>query len=251
MSGHNKWASIKHKKAATDAKKGKVFTKIIREIVIAAKEGGGQIENNARLRKVIEDAKEANMPQDNIKKAIQRGTGEIPGVVYEELNYEGYGPAGVALIVETTTDNKNRTASEIRRMFSSHGGNMGESGCVGWMFERKGYITIAKSAKPEEELMDIVLEAGALDFKSDSDDEVYEIITEASDLDKVKKALQDKNLPIASSEISMIPQTSINLVGDDAAKMLKLMDSLEEHDDVKNVYANFEISSEEISKLNI
>ncbi|AKL97940.1 YebC/PmpR family DNA-binding transcriptional regulator [Endomicrobium proavitum] len=249
MSGHNKWASIKHKKAATDAKKGKVFTKIIREIVIAAKEGGGALEHNARLRKVIEDAKVANMPQDNIKKAIQRGTGELPGLVYEEINYEGYGPAGVALIVEVTTDNKNRTASEIRKMFSSHNGNLGETGSVGWMFDRKGYITVQKSAGDEETLMNIALEAGAEDFKNEPDSETYEIVTAPSDLDKVKTALKEKNITSESAEISLIPQTYVKLTGDDAKSMLKLMDELEEHDDVKNVYANFDISAEDMEKL--
>ncbi|MCL2390182.1 MAG: YebC/PmpR family DNA-binding transcriptional regulator [Endomicrobia bacterium] len=249
MSGHNKWASIKHKKAITDAKKGKVFTKIIREIVVATKEGGAQIENNARLRKAIDDAKEANMPQDNIKKAIQRGNGEIPGAVYEELSYEGYGPAGVALIVEATTDNKNRTASEIRKMFSSHSGNLGESGCVGWMFERKGYITVDKSVSDEETLMNIALEAGAEDFKSEADSDVYEVITSAADFENIKNILKEKNIKMTSAEISMIPQTYIKLSGDDAKSMLKLMDSLEEHDDVKNVYANFDISKEEMDKI--
>lgn len=249
MSGHNKWASIKHKKAATDAKKGKVFTRIIREIVIAVRESGAQIENNARLRKAVDDAKEANMPQDNIKKAIQRGSGEIPGAVYEELTYEGYGPAGVALIVEATTDNKNRTASEIRKMFSTYGGNLGETGCVGWMFDRKGYITVEKSVIDEDTLMDLVLEAGASDFKSEPDSDVYEIITESIDLEKVKKAVKDKNIAISSAEISMIPQTYIDLEGDNAKSMLKLMDALEEHDDVKNVYANFDISQSDMEKL--
>ena len=249
MSGHNKWASIKHKKAITDAKKGKAFTKIIREIVVATKEGGAQIENNARLRKAIDDAKEANMPQDNIKKAIQRGSGEIPGAIYEEMSYEGYGPAGVALIVEATTDNKNRTASEIRKMFSSHSGNLGESGCVGWMFERKGYITADKSVSDEETLMNIALESGAEDFKSEADSDVYEIVTSVADLDNMKKVLKEKNIKTVSAEISMIPQTYIKLSGDDAKSMLKLMDSLEEHDDVKNVYANFDISKEEMDKI--
>ncbi|MDR1941733.1 MAG: YebC/PmpR family DNA-binding transcriptional regulator, partial [Endomicrobium sp.] len=231
----------------TDAKKGKVFTKIIREIVIAAKEGGGSIENNARLRKVIEDAKEANMPQDNIKKAIQRGTGELPGVVYEEMSYEGYGPAGVALMVEITTDNKNRTASEIRKIFSQHNGNMGETGCVGWMFDRKGDIGVAKDAADEETLMNIALEAGAEDFKTDADE--YEIITSPADFEKVKAALKEKNIPLLSSEITNLPQTYVKLTGDDASSMLKLMDALEEHDDVKNVYANFDISPEDIEKF--
>ncbi|MDR3112038.1 MAG: YebC/PmpR family DNA-binding transcriptional regulator [Elusimicrobiota bacterium] len=250
MSGHNKWASIKHKKAATDAKKGKVFTKIIREIVVATKEGGAQIESNARLRKAVEDAKEANMPQDNIKKAIQRGNGELPGAAYEELSYEGYGPAGVALIVEITTDNKNRTASEIRKIFSSHKGNLGETGCVGWMFDRKGYITVNKNDIDEDSIMTIVLELGAQDFKNEIDSTIYEIITEVSDLENIKKQLKEKNVNLASAEISMIPQTTVTLSGDDASSMLKLMDKLEEHDDVKNVYANFDISVEEMEKLN-
>ncbi|MDR1418233.1 MAG: YebC/PmpR family DNA-binding transcriptional regulator [Endomicrobium sp.] len=249
MSGHNKWASIKHKKAATDAKKGKVFTKIIREIVVSTKEGGPQIENNARLRKAIEDAKEANMPLDNIKKAIQRGNGEIPGAVYEEMLYEGYGPNGVAIIVEVTTDNKNRTASEIRKMFSSHKGNLGETGCVGWMFDRKGYITVYKSKIEEESLMSLALEAGAEDFKNDERSDVYEIITSSTDLDSIKTTLKNKNIEVSSSEITMIPQTQIALSGDDAKCMLKLMDTLEEHDDVKNVYANFDISNEEMEKI--
>ncbi|GHT15947.1 putative transcriptional regulatory protein [Endomicrobiia bacterium] len=250
MSGHNKWASIKHKKTATDVKKGKVFTKIIREIVVATKESGAQIENNARLRKAIEDAKEANMPQDNIKKAIQRGTGEIPGAIYEEMVYEGYGPAGVALIVEVTTDNKNRTASDIRKMFSSHNGNLGEAGCVGWMFERKGYITVKKSAADEEIVMNTVLEAAVEDFKSEADSDVYEIITLSSDLETVKNVLKEKNITVESAEVTMVPQTQITLKSDNAKNMLKLMDALEDHDDVKNVYANFDISSEDMEKLN-
>ncbi|MDR3275456.1 MAG: YebC/PmpR family DNA-binding transcriptional regulator [Endomicrobium sp.] len=249
MSGHNKWASIKHKKSATDAKKGKVFTKIIREIVVATKEGGSQIENNARLRKAIEDAKEANMPQDNIKKAIQRGTGEIPGAVYEEIVYEGYGPTGVALIVEVTTDNKNRTASDIRKIFSEHSGSFGETGCVSWMFDRKGYITVNKSAADEEVVMNIVLEAGIEDFKSSADSDVYEIITSPADLEPVKKTLKEKNISVVSAEVTMLPQTQIILTGDNVKLMLKLMNGLEEHDDVKNVYANFDISNEDMEKL--
>jgi YebC/PmpR family DNA-binding regulatory protein len=249
MSGHNKWASIKHKKATTDTKKGKVFTKIIREVVVATKEGGAQLESNARLRKAIEDAKEANMPQDNIKKAIQRGNGEIPCAIYEEIVYEGYGPAGVALIVEVTTDNKNRTVSEIRKMFLKHKGNLGETGCVGWMFDRKGYIIVNKAETDEETVMNAALEAGAEDFKSEADSDIYEIITNPSDLESVKESLKEKNITVTSSEINMIPQTQVALSGDDAKCMLKLMDSLEEHEDVKNVYANFDISSEEMEKI--
>ena len=246
MSGHNKWASIKHKKAATDAKRGKVFTKIIREIVVAAKEGGGVIENNARLRKAVDDAREANMPQDNIKKAIQRGTGELPGAVYEENTYEGYGPAGVALIVETTTDNKNRTASEIRKIFSKHSGSMGESGCVGWMFSKNGFIAIDKSAGDEDTIMTIALEAGAEDFVAEDDS--YEIYTTTNDFNAVLDAIKAKNIPVAESEITMIPQTYVKLEGDNAEHMLKLLDELEEHDDVKDVYSNFDISKEDMEK---
>ncbi len=246
MSGHNKWASIKHKKAATDAKRGKIFTKIIREMVVAAKEGGGIIENNARLRKAVDDARAANMPQDNIKKAIQRGTGELPGAVYEEITYEGYGPAGVALIVETTTDNKNRTASEIRKIFSKHSGSMGETGCVGWMFSRKGLITIEKSAGDEDTVMTLALDSGADDFVAE--DDVYEIYTKPEDFNKVVDAIKAKNVAIMESELSMIPQTYIKLEGENAEHMLKLLDELEEHDDVKNVFSNFDISKEDMEK---
>jgi len=252
MSGHNKWASIKHKKAATDAKKGKVFTKIIREIVVATKESGPQIENNTRLRKAIEDAKEANMPLDNIKKAIQRGTGELPGATYEEMIYEGYGPAGVALIIEATTDNKNRTASDIRKIFAKHNGNLAEIGCVGWMFDRKGYITISKSSVTNEEVViNTVLETGAEDFKSEINSDIYEIFTSPSILEDVKNNLKEKKILISSAEITMIPQTYISLSGDNAIHMLNLMDTLEEHDDVKNVYSNFDISSEDMKKLKV
>lgn len=249
MSGHNKWASIKHKKAATDSKRGKVFTKIIREIVVSAKESGGNPENNARLRKAISDAREANMPQDNIKKAIQRGTGEIPGVMYEEITYEGYGPGGVALIVETTTDNKNRTSAEIRKIFSKHSGNLGESGCVGWMFSRKGYISIDKSSSDEDTIMTLALENGADDFSVE--DEIYEIYTKPEQTEAVKNALAAKNIPISNSEVSMIPQTYVKLTGEDAEHMIKLMDELEEYDDVKNVFANFDISKEDMEKFSV
>jgi YebC/PmpR family DNA-binding regulatory protein len=240
MSGHSRWAGIKHKKGLADAKRGKLFTKIIREIVIAAKIGGGSPESNPRLRKAMDDAREANMPADNMKKAIQRGTGEIPGVHYEELVYEGYGPSGVALIVEVTTDNKNRTAGEIRRIFSQHGGNLGEQGSVGWMFKSKGLITVEKSKAKEDALMDLVLDAGADDLNSD-DPDLYEITSTPSDFEKVKKALEAKQIPINNAEITMLPQTYVKLTGEPATQMLALMNSLEEHDDVKNVYANFDI----------
>jgi YebC/PmpR family DNA-binding regulatory protein len=248
MSGHSRWAGIKHKKAAVDAKKGKVFTKLIREIVVAAREGGGNPENNARLRKVMEVAREANMPTDNVKKAVQRGTGEIPGAMYEEIMYEGYGPAGVAVMLDGTTDNKNRTASEIRKIFSSHGGNLGESGCVSWMFNKKGYISVEKTKFDEEQLMTLALDLGADDFKSD-DEEYYEIITKPEDFEKVKQGLEQKNIPLASAEVSFLPQTYIKLTGKSAEQMLNLMDELEEHDDVKNVYANFDISKSEMEAI--
>jgi YebC/PmpR family DNA-binding regulatory protein len=248
MSGHSKWAGIKHKKAIIDAKRGKIFTKIAREIVVAAKASGGNPENNARLRKAIEMAKEANMPVDNVKKAIQRGTGEIPGAVYEEVSYEGYGPGGVAVMVEATTDNKNRSASDIRKIFSSHAGNLGENGCVSWMFSKKGYVAVEKGKFDEEKLMTLALDLGADDFRSD-DADVFEIIVKQEDFDKIKKGLEEKNVPLAIAEITFLPQTYIKLTGKSAEQMLALMDGLEEHDDVKNVYSNFDISKEEMETL--
>jgi YebC/PmpR family DNA-binding regulatory protein len=248
MSGHNKWASIKHKKAIVDSKRGKIFTKIIKEITIAAKIGGGLLENNARLRKAIDDAKEANMPQDNIKKAIQRGTGELPGVSYEELVYEGYGPAGVAVIVKVTTDNKNRSASEIRRIFSKHGGNMGETGCVSWMFSQQGYITVAKTDAKEDDLMNIVLDAGADDLQTD-DSEIFEVVINPNNFNQVKKALEDKKITIQSAEITMLPQTYITLDEKQSEQMIRLMEELEDDDDVQKVYANFDIPPEILNKM--
>jgi YebC/PmpR family DNA-binding regulatory protein len=243
MSGHSRWAGIKHKKGIADAKRGKLFTKIIREITIAAKLGGGKVESNPRLRKACDDAHEANMPSDNIKKAIQRGTGELPGVNYEELVYEGYGPSGVAVIVEVTTDNKNRTAGEIRRIFSQHGGNMGETGSVGWMFKSKGSIVIEKSKANEDQLMGLVLDAGAEDLKTD-DPDVYEVVTAPPDFEKVKKAVEAAAISMASADVTMVPSTFVKLTGTPATQMLALMNELEEHDDVKNVYANFDIPKE-------
>jgi YebC/PmpR family DNA-binding regulatory protein len=240
VSGHSRWAGIKHKKGLADAKRGKLFTKIIREITIAARLSGGQPDSNPRLRKAMEDAREANMPADNMKKAIQRGTGEIPGVNYEELVYEGYGPSGVAVMVEATTDNKNRTAGEIRRIFSSHGGNLGEQGSVGWVFASKGLLAVEKSKAQEDALMDLVLDAGADDLTSD-DPDVFEVSTAPADFEKVKKALEAKQIPIAHGEVTMLPKTYVKLTGQAASQMLALMNELEEHDDVKNVYANFDI----------
>lgn len=246
MSGHSKWASIKHKKAAVDAKRGKIFTRYIREITVAAKIGGGDPESNHRLRHAIDGAKAVNMPSDNIKKAIQRGTGELDGVNYEEISYEGYGPGGVAILVETLTDNKNRTIAEIRHTFSKYNGNLGEPGCVGWMFLKKGLIIVAKSSIEEDDLMEIVLESGAEDMKSEED--IYDITTSVEDFDAVLESIRSKNITIESSEISMIPSTYIKLEGKQAEQMLRLIEKIEELDDVQNVWANFDISNEEIEK---
>ncbi len=243
MSGHSRWAGIKHKKGLADAKRGKLFTKIIREITIAAKISGGQPDSNPRLRKAMEDAREANMPADNIKKAIQRGTGELPGMNYEELMYEGYGPSGVAVMVEVTTDNKNRTAGEVRRIFSSHGGNLGETGSVGWVFSSKGLLAVDRANAKEDALMDLVLDAGAEDLVTD-DPDVFEVTTAPADFEKVKKALEAKQIPTLSAEVTMVPKTYVKLTGTAASQMLALMNELEEHDDVKNVYANFDIPKE-------
>jgi len=243
MSGHSRWAGIKHKKGAIDAKRGKVFTKIIREITIAARMSGGSPDSNPRLRKAMDDAREANMPADNIKKAIQRGTGELPGVNYEELVYEGYGPSGVALMIELTTDSKNRTAGEIRRILSLHGGNLGETGSVGWVFSSKGVFTIEKSKATEDQLMTVALDAGAEDINSD-DPDFFEVTTLPGDFEKVKKALEAANIPMVSAEVTLLPKTYVKLTGTAAHQMLSLMNELEDHDDVKNIHANFDIPKE-------
>ncbi|MBI5746012.1 MAG: YebC/PmpR family DNA-binding transcriptional regulator [Nitrospirae bacterium] len=247
MSGHSKWATTKHKKMAVDAKRGKIFTKIIRELTIAARQGGGDPEGNPRLRTAILKAKEANMPADNIKKAVQRGTGELPGVTYEESVYEGYGPGGAALLIEITTDNKNRTVSEIRNIMSKHGGNMGEAGCVSWMFSKKGYIVVERAKADEENLMNLALEAGAEDIKSDESN--YEIITTPHDFEHVKNRVKENGIEMALSEVTMMPQSYIRLEGKEAEQMLKLMEALEDHDDVHKVYANFDIPDEIMEKV--
>jgi YebC/PmpR family DNA-binding regulatory protein len=246
MSGHSKWHSIKHKKAAADAKRGKMFTRHIRELTYAAKMGGGDPDSNAALRHAIDAAKAVNMPADNIKKAIMRGTGELEGVNYEGITYEGYGPGGTAVMVESLTDNKNRTVAEVRHVFAKYNGNLGEKGCVGWMFGKKGLITIPKSAVNEDELMEIVLENGAEDLRSE--DEEFEVTTLVEDFDKVLQAIKAKNVEIESSEIAWIPSTYVKLEGKPAEQMLKLIDKLEELDDVQQVWSNFDISEEEIEK---
>ena len=247
MSGHSKWSSIKHKKGKADATRGKIFTKLIKEITVAAREGGGDPDGNPRLRTAIQAAKAANMPAANIEKAIKKGTGELPGVSYEEVTYEGYGPGGVAVLVETLTDNKNRAVSDIRHIFATHGGNLGEVGCVGWMFERKGIIQVDKGKVDEEELMMTVLDAGALDMTSEED--YFEIVTPFEKFEAVKKALDEKNIPTIQAELTMIPQTNIKLEDKQAEQMLKLMEALEDHEDVQKVYANFDIATEIMEKL--
>ncbi len=248
MGGHSHWAGIKHKKGILDAKRGKVFTKIVREITIAARLSGGAPENNPRLRKAIEDAKAENMPSENIKRAIQKGTGELPGAVIEELTYEGYGPGGIAVMVEVTTDSKNRTHSEIRKIFGEHGGNLGEVGCVGFLFKRQGYLTLKKAAVTEDKLMELALDAGAEDIRSD-EAEVYEIVTPPESFDAVKKRLEDAKLAPDSSEITMLPTTEVQVDEKGAAKVMSLMDALEEHEDVKNVYSNFDIPDAVLARL--
>lgn len=245
MSGHSRWAGIKHKKAAIDAQRGKMFTKLIREITVAVKHGGENPDSNPRLRKAIEEARSYNMPADNIKRAIQRGTGELPGVTYEESVYEGYGPGGVAVMVRVLTDNKNRITSELRKIFSKNGGNLGEAGCVGWMFSPKGVISISKKRINEEDLMVLALEAGAEDIQAD-DENFYQIITVPADLEKVKKAME--KIGIEKSEITMLPQTYIKLGGETAEQMLRMMNELDDNEDVQAAFANFDIPDEILEK---
>lgn len=240
MAGHSKWAQIKHKKAHTDAKKGKLFTKLVKEISVAARLGGGDPDGNPRLRTAIEKAKEVNMPSENIKRAIMKGTGELPGVSYEEVLYEGYGPGGAAVIIEVMTDNKNRTLPEIRHILSKNGGSLGETGCVSWNFQKKGYILVDKSKIDEDTLMSLVLEAGAEDMKNDPDEENYEIITTVDKFSTVKDALTKASIEFSMAEITMLPKTYVKLTGNQAEQMLKLLDALEDHDDVQNVYSNFD-----------
>jgi len=245
MSGHSKWATIKHKKAATDAKRGSLFTKLIKEITIAAR-SGGKPETNPRLRVAIERAKEASMPADNIDRAIKKGTGELEGVSYEDITLEGYGPGGVAIYIEGVSDNKNRTTSEIRTIFSKRGSNMAGAGSVGWMFEKKGYFVISKNAIDEDRLMSIVLDAGAEDLVAE--DENYAVKTAPADFFKVKKALDDNKITVENAEITLIPKSTVKVGGEDAKKVLDLVDALEEHEDVQHVYANFDIPDELIKE---
>jgi YebC/PmpR family DNA-binding regulatory protein len=247
MSGHSKWATIKHKKGALDAKRGKIFTRLIKEISIAAKNGGGDPDSNPRLRTAILAAKSENMPQDNIKRAIQRGTGELPGATYEEFSLEGYGPGGVAILLDINTDNRNRTVSEIRHAFGKNGGNMAEAGAVSWMFHKKGDIVIAKSAAKEDDLMGIVLEAGADDLRDDGEN--WEVLSDPSAFEAVLEAVKKAGIPTVSAEVAMIPQNYIKLEGQQATTMIRLVEALEEHDDVQHVHSNFDIDQKLLEEV--
>lgn len=236
MSGHSKWSTIKRKKAAIDAKRGKLFTKAIKEITVAAREGGGDIDTNPRLRLAVDNAKSINMPQDNIDRAIKKATGELEGATYLELTYEGYGASGVAVMVESLTDNKNRTAAEVRHLFSKHGGNLGETGSVAWMFDRKGVIIITKEDKSEDEVMEAALEAGAEDIVTE--DEYYEVATDLESFETVRKALAEDGFKIENASLQWIAQNNIGVAGEEAEKIMKLIESLEDSDDVQDVYSN-------------
>lgn len=240
MSGHSKWATIKRKKAKTDNQRGKLFTKLAKEIIVAAKQGGADPDGNMRLKAAIQRAKEANIPNDNIQRAVQKGAGSAGGDNYEEILYEGYGPSGVAVMIEILTDNRNRTAGEVRHLFSRNGGNLGESGCVSWMFDKKGLIVVEKKdTLQEDDLLMAALDAGAEDMKTEEDS--YEIYTAPQDLDSVKESLLGQGIAVADAEVTMVPQTTVSLAGKEAEQMIRLMDALEDHDDVQDVYANFDI----------
>jgi YebC/PmpR family DNA-binding regulatory protein len=246
MSGHSKWATIRRKKGALDAKRGKLFTKLIKELTIAAREGGGDPAGNPRLRLAVDNAKAANMPADNIERAIKKATGELEGTTISELTYEGYGPGGIAVLVEVATDNKNRTVAEVRHIFSKQGGNMGESGSVAWMFEKKGIITLPKQGKSEDDILEIVLNAGAEDMRTE--DEYFEIQSEVESFEPVRRSLFDKNLTIENASLQWIAKNTINIAGENAEKMLKLIESLEDCDDVQNVYSNADFDEDFIKQ---
>ena len=246
MSGHSKWHTIKHKKGAADAKRGRLFTKVIKEITVAARVGGGDPEGNPRLRTVILAAKAANMPKDNIEKAIKKGTGELPGVSYEEITYEGYGPGGVAFYVQALTDNRNRTLPEIRHLFSKYGGNLGESNCVSWKFEKKGYMVVPKGSGSEEALLEVVLEAGGDDVRDDGEN--WEVLSPPDRLEGVREALTSRKIPVTSAEVAMVPKTTVKIEGKKAQQVMTMIDALEEHDDVQNVWANFDMNDAEIAE---
>ncbi|MEC7640577.1 MAG: YebC/PmpR family DNA-binding transcriptional regulator [Nitrospinota bacterium] len=247
MSGHSKWASIKHKKGATDAKRGKIFTKIIKEITVSARMGGGDPDGNPRLRQSIAAAKQANMPQDNITRAIKKGTGELDGVQYEEVTYEGYGPGGAAVFVEVMTDNKNRSVGEIRSIFAKRGGNIGANGCVAWIFEQKGLILVKTDQTGEDELFELALETGADDMKREGDH--FEIVTSRENFEPVRKTLEDKGIKMELAELTRLPQNTVKVDEKDGKSLLKMMDALEDHDDVQKAYSNFDIPEEVMAVL--
>jgi YebC/PmpR family DNA-binding regulatory protein len=246
MSGHSKWSTIKHKKAARDAKRGKLFTKLIKEITVAARMGGGDVNSNPRLRTAVTTARAQSMPGENIDRAIKKGTGELEGVTYEEIQYEGYGPGGAAIIAQVLTDNKNRTVSEIRRLFTKHGGNLGETGSVGWMFDKKGLITIEKSQVAEDRLMDIVLDAGAEDVRDE--DEIFEVVTPPENFHAVKDRLDQEKIAVVSAQVTLVPKNTVDVDAKNVEQILKLTEELEDHDDVQNVSANFNIPAELMEK---
>ncbi len=245
MSGHSKWSTIKHKKGAADAKRGKIFTKVIKEITVAARIGGGDVDGNPRLRLAVQKAKEVNMPQENLIRAIKKGTGELEGVQYQEISYEGYGPGGVAIFMEVMTDNKNRTIGELRAVLDKNGGNMGENGCVAWIFEKKGIITIMISEKDEEELLELVMDAGGDDLPTV--DDYYEITTSVESFEPVRKAIENSGLKVQSAQLTRIPQNTVNVEEKNCKSLLRLMDMLEDHDDIQKVYSNFDITDELMS----
>jgi YebC/PmpR family DNA-binding regulatory protein len=247
MSGHSKWHTIKHKKGAADAKRGKIFTRIIKELTVAARAGGGDADANPRLRTIVAEAKSVNMPADNIKRAIQRGTGELEGVNFDELTYEGYGPGGAAVMVDVLTDNRNRTVAELRNLFSKNGGSLGEQGCVAWIFDPKGIISVPKEKTDEETVMMAALEAGAEDVRVE--EESFDVVTAPEDLPTVRQALEAANIPFTLAETTMLPKNSVELQGKEAQQMVRLMEGLEDHDDVQHVYANFDIPESVIAAL--
>jgi YebC/PmpR family DNA-binding regulatory protein len=242
LAGHSKWAQIKRKKAVTDARRGQLWSKLLKEVSVAARMGGEDPAGNSRLRTAIQDARAANVPNDNIDRAVKRGSGQLDGAIYEEVSYEGYGAGGVAILLETVTENRNRTVSDVRHLFSKHGGNLGENGCVGWMFDKRGYFAIASSAMAEEAFMELALELGAEDIEISG--EIVEIYSKPEDYAAVREALEERGVPLEASQLAMLPQSTVTLEGEDAGKVLRLIEALEDHDDVQSVWSNFEFDEE-------